>query len=179
MRAVQSNRTTIARRGLTLVEVMIVVVVMAIVGVLAAPMFAATNATRLDAAGKLLVADLQFAQMYALSHAGTRCGVKITSGNTGYSVVTNSAQPFNCTAATELTDIIADQNYTTTFGSGRGSPAAGVTIGTYALGGDACVAFGALGELDQATAATITLQLGGNTRTVSIDPVSGAATLSP
>jgi len=158
---------------------MIVVLVMAIAAVLAAPMLTETSATKLSSAGELLVADLQFAQMYALAHADTRCGIKITSGNAGYSVVTNAAQPFNCSTATVLSDTVTDGNYTTTFGSGRAAPLSGVTIGTYSLGGDACVAFGSLGELDQAGTATFTLQLGGKTRTVSIDPVSGSATLGP
>jgi Tfp pilus assembly protein FimT len=168
------------RRGasaFTLVEAMIVVIVIAIVAVLAAPKLTATNASRLDAAGKMLVADLQFAQMYALSHADTRCAVKVHVGGESYSVVTNAATPFNCTSATILTDVVTDAAYTNVFGSGRAVPAKNVTVSGYSLGGDNCVVFGSLGELDQATTATITLQVGAKTRVVSIDPISGIATL--
>jgi len=167
------------RSALTLVEVMIVVVVLAIAAVIAAPMLAETDVGKLQAACRLLIADLQFAQMHALSHAGTRCGLRIAADNQGYSVVTSSAEPFNCAGATAVTDVIRDAAYVTVFGAGRAAELGGVSVGGYALNSDACVAFGALGELDQTTAATITLQIGTESRTVSIDPVSGEAVLGP
>jgi prepilin-type N-terminal cleavage/methylation domain-containing protein len=178
--SIMRNVRCIARSpAMTLVEVMIVVVVLAIAAVIAAPMFTQTDVTTLDAACKLLVADLQFAQMHALSHADTRCGLRIAGDNLSYSIVTNAAQPFNCAAAVPVTDIVRDEPYVTVWGSGRAPELGGVSVGGYALDGDTCIAFGSLGELDQSMAATITLRIGALTRTVSVDPISGAATIGP
>jgi len=168
-----------APRALTLVEVMIVVVVLGIVAAIAAPMLAQTDATRLDAACRLLVADLQYAQMYALSHADALAGIRITAGNQGYAVVVGTPAGFDCATAPELVDEISDRAYATHFGSGRAAELGGVTITAYSLDGDACAALNALGALDQAATATITLQCGSRTRTISIDPFSGEATVSP
>jgi type II secretion system protein H len=165
--------------GLSLIELMIVVVVLGIAAVLAAPMMAATDATRVDAAARMLMADLQFAQMYSITHADELAALRIQSGGAGYSVVTDGSPPFDCTAATAVTDIVNDTDYDVTFGSGRASELSGVSVDSYSLDGDKCVVFGAFGELDQTSAATITLSAGASTVTVSVDPISGEPTISP
>ena len=158
---------------------MIVVVVLAIAAVIAAPMFKATDATRLDSACKLLVADLQFAKMYSLSHPDTPCGIKIDGGSVGYRIGTSNAATFNCATMVAVTDEISDAAYINTYGSGRATELKGVSVNAYSLGGDACVAFDALGALDQSATATITLRAGGKDRVISIDAISGEATIGP
>ena len=48
-----------------------------------------------------------------------------------------------------------------------------MTIQSYSLDGDDRLGFGAYGQLDQATAASITLQSGSETLTIQVDPDSG------
>jgi type II secretion system protein H len=168
------------RSGLTLVEVMIVVVVMGIVAALVVPRAGASDASVLAAAGRVLAADLSFAQSESLAHAGAPRGVRFDTTAQSYTVVQFAdAAPHNCTNATALTEPITKTTYTTVFGTGRGSPFARVTLGTLSLGSDACVAFEALGQLDQSTAATVQIRRGTATLTLTIDPDSGEITTGP
>jgi prepilin-type N-terminal cleavage/methylation domain-containing protein len=165
--------------AVTLVELMIVVVVLGIVAAIAAPMLTATDATKVNSAAKLLIADLQFAQAHSISHADDLCGLRVEAGGVGYSITTNGPPPFDCASASAASDIIHDTTLAMTFGSGRAAELSGVSISGYALDGDACVVYDALGALDQATDATITLTAGGSTVTVTVDPISGEATIAP
>ena len=165
--------------ALTLVEVLIVAVVLSIAALLAAPMVAQTDQTRLQAAARLLIADVAFAQNESITHPDDPYAIKVDSVTASYSVVHDTGYPpFGCASATVVTDPITSQPYTTVFGgTGRGSQLAGVTIQTGAvLGGDDCVLFGQFGETDQSTPASVTLVAGGKTLTLSIDPISGEAT---
>lgn len=173
-----TNRTT-RRPAVTLVELMIVVVVLGIVAALAAPLLAETDVTRVNEAAKLLVADLQFAQMYAINHGNEISGLRVESGGTAYSVVTDASPPFTCGSATAVTDEINDAPYVTTFGTGRVAELTGVTVSAYSLDGDACVVFDTFGALDQTSDASITLSAGGNTVTVTIDAATGEPSIAP
>ena len=79
--------------------------------------------------------------------------------------------------ATPITDPISKQPYTVTFGSGANAHLAGVSIQSVSLDGDDQLKFGVYGELDQTTAATITLAAGNSTITITVDPVTGEATV--
>ena len=155
----------------TLVEMLIVIVLVAIAATLAMPMLADTDATRLQAATRLLVADLAFAQIESITHADDPRVVTFDSVNASYTIAKSSAP------GTPITEPITNQPYVTQFGSGRASEMTGVTIQGYSLGGDNRIAFGPYGETDQATTATITLQSGTLTMTVQIDPESGETSI--
>ena len=159
------------KRGLTLVELLIVIVLVAIAAALAVPLLADTEATRLRAAARLLVADLAFAQIESITHADDPCVVIFDSVSHAYSIA-KASDP-----ATPMTEPVTNQPYTVQFGTGRAAESTGVTIQSYSLDGDDRVTFGLYGELDQTTPATITLQAGALTMTVQIDPASGEATL--
>jgi len=59
-------------RAFTLVELLIVIVLVAIAATLAVPMMGDAGTARLPAAGRLLLADLAFAQIQSISHADDR-----------------------------------------------------------------------------------------------------------
>jgi prepilin-type N-terminal cleavage/methylation domain-containing protein len=158
-------------RALTLVELLIVIMLVAIVTTLAIPMLADTEATRVQAAAQLLVADLDFARIESITHADDPCVVTFDQANGSYTVATTSAP------GTPITDPATNQPYVTQFGSGRAAEMAGVSIQGYSLGGDDQVGFGMFGQIDQTTPATITLQAGSLTLTVQIDPASGEASV--
>lgn len=157
---------------------MIVVVILGIVAVLAAPRRSGAEQTRLAACARLLAADLAFAQAESLAHADSPRGVRLDSSAQKYSVVYYSdVAPHDCAAATVMTYPLGGGSFEVTLGAGRGAPFAGVTIDAFSLGGDACVAFEALGQLDQSTAASITLRCGTHTLTLTIDPDTGEITV--
>lgn len=90
--------TRVARRGLTLVELMIVMAVMAIVATTAAPGFAAfLDARRLDAAASRLAADVHFTRSEAVSrNRPIRLSFKSTAGTSCWIVHTGPASQCTC-----------------------------------------------------------------------------------
>jgi len=168
------------RRALTLVELLIVAMVLAIAALLAAPLVGESDQSRLQSAARLLMADLAFAQTESLAHADDPYALRFDHAADTYAVVHDTAfPPFDCSPATTVIDPITNQPYQTVMGqAGRGSQFPGVGIAnSLALGGDDCVVFGEFGQTDQSTAATITLTAGAKSITIQIDPVSGEASI--
>ncbi|MFQ5592026.1 MAG: prepilin-type N-terminal cleavage/methylation domain-containing protein [Phycisphaerae bacterium] len=155
----------------TLVELLIVVVLVAIAATLTIPWLADTDATRVQAAARLLAADLDFAKIESITHPDDTCLVSFDQANNTYTVAKSSAP------STPMTDPSTNQPYVTQFGTGRAAESAGVTIQAYSLDGDNELAFGMYGQTDQTTQATITLQAGAYTVTVQVDPASGETSL--
>jgi len=154
-------------RAVTLVELLIVVTLIAIMATLAMPMLSDTDATRLQAAARLLAADLAFAQVESITHANDTCLVTFDQASGSYTVARTSAP------ATPITNPATNQPYVTQFGSGLAAELSGVSIQSYSLDGDNELAFRIYGQTDQSTPATITLEAGGETITVQIDPTTG------
>ena len=159
------------RPAFTLVELLIVITLIAIAATVAVPMLSDTDGTRLQSAARLLVADLEFAQIESITHADDLCLITLDQATGSYTVSKASAP------ATAMTNPGTNQSYVTQFGTGRAAELAGVSIQGYSLDGDDVIGFGALGETDQTTTATITLTAGGQTLTVQIDPTTGEASI--
>ena len=178
-RSVMRHRAVRAS-GFTLVELLTVVVIMGIVALIAIPLFESTDAARVSSAAKLIVSDLQYAQMYSISHSDNPMGLKFDTSTNSYSLVQRSgALPFNCASVSIATNPAGGAAYVTTFGTGRASELTGVSIDSLSLDGDECLMFGSYGELDQATPATLDVTFGGRSLTLSIDPISGEVTVAP
>lgn len=177
------NKPAGIRRGesaFTIVEVLIVVMFLSITALLAAPMVSENDATRVRSAARLLIADLQFAQVESIAHADEPRGLRFDKPNATYEVVrANGVSVLGCAQGIVLTNPADTRPYLTQYGGSRGAELDSVTIDSYTLNGDACIAFGALGETDQSSSATVTLRSGAATVTVRIDPISGEATVSP
>ena len=159
-------------RAFTVIELLIVVTIIAIAASLVIPMVEKTGTTRLRAATRMLVADLEFAQIESMSH-GDDPRLVVLEGAGGYRIAPRSAP------ATAITNGADGQAYRVTYGTGRAAELAGVTISAYALGGDLELGFGTYGQLDQDTPASITLAAAGHTVTVTVDPDTGEATVGP
>lgn len=150
---------------------MIVVLIIAIVSALAVARLGNTSVTRLRSAATLLASDLSFAQIESISHADAPRVVVFNSGTNGYHIATTSD------LETPITNPITKAPYTVQFGHGTASALHDVTLAATGVGGDNRLAFGAYGQLDQATAATITLICGNASITLSIDPITGETTI--
>lgn len=157
------------RPAFTLVELLIVVLLMSIAATIAAPLLTQTGATRLQAASRLLIADLGFAQIESIAHAADPCVVTFNTSTSTYTIARKS------TPGTPITNPGDNRPYSTTFGTGRASEMSGVTIESYSLDGDDKLGFGMYGETDQTTTATITLGAGGSTITIQVDAATGEA----
>jgi prepilin-type N-terminal cleavage/methylation domain-containing protein len=161
-------------KAFTLLELLIVMVILGLAATLAVPLVADQDSSGVQAAARLLTADLGYAQLEAISHADDRCRVTFDMSAGSYTLSRNSAP------ASPIAEPITGQPYATQFGAGRAAQAAGVAIQGYSLGGDNYISFGRYGELDQSTTATISLRRGAVTLTIQIDPTTGeVALISP
>ena len=162
-----------AATGLTVVELMIVVAVIAIAGLLVVPMLGGTQVESLRGAVQLVIADLEVAQIESISHSDDPRCVVFFDDNTGYHVAAASDLD------TPITDPISKGPYTVTFGQGRAASLKGVSIADVAADGDRILGFEPYGNLDQTTAASITLQAADSRVTITIDPITGQASSGP
>jgi prepilin-type N-terminal cleavage/methylation domain-containing protein len=71
-RAHHHNSTKIASRAYTLIEVLVVVTILGIAGAMVAPSMGQVGALRIQAAVRMIVADITFAQMDALGYQEQR-----------------------------------------------------------------------------------------------------------
>lgn len=168
-----SQTTSNAHRqasGFTLLELLIVVAIVAIAVALVVPKLRASGATKLRSAASMLVADLEYAQVESISH-GTALRVLVVNSTTTYSIATAAAP------TTPITNPIGKLPYSVTFGSDRAASLTGVTISSYSLGGDNKLGFGLYGQLDQAANATITLACEGMSVVITLDAITGVASV--
>jgi type II secretory pathway pseudopilin PulG len=156
--------------GVTMIEIVVTLACMAIAAMIVLPVVSDNSAERLRGAVQILVADLEFAQSQSMSHGDNPRLLVIESDNLGYRIATKS------TPATPVNNPLGGDPYVTRFGAGRATTLNGVSVGSYSFGGDDKLGFGVLGQLDQSTAATITLVCGSRSIQVTIDPTTGEAT---
>ena len=158
-------------RGFSIVEVLIVVMVIAIAAALAVPRMRDSEAAQLRSAANLLLADLSYAQAESITHATDTRLLVLGANNKTYWIAAKS-KPND-----PITNPADRLPYKVVFGESRASALGKVTIFSSAVGGDARLGFGAYGQLDQTSAATITLTAGGMKITLTVDPVTGQTTI--
>jgi prepilin-type N-terminal cleavage/methylation domain-containing protein len=159
-------------RGLTLIEVLVTLTCMAVAMVIVMPALGDRSSERLRGAAQVLIADLEYAQSESMSHGDNPRVIAVESDNAGYRIATRSDP------ATPVTNPASASPYVMRFGTVRGAGLGGVRVKAHTFGADNRLGFGALGQLDQTSAATITFQCGSHTIVVTIDPATGEATTS-
>jgi prepilin-type N-terminal cleavage/methylation domain-containing protein len=184
-----SNKRHRLTTGFTLIEIVTVVTVLAIVALLALPLIASQTDLNASAAARMMVADLLYAQGQAIATQQMQyveLNTAATNNGWGSYSLFNNAQ-----LATPITDPVALQAYTRTFGSGGNGPLASVALTNVALDNPAntVLCFDELGRpytsavngtpTALANTGTLTLQCGSMSVTVSIEPSTGNITVSP
>ncbi len=150
---------------------MTVVIVMAIAAALAVPMFSNTASTKLQGAASMLAADLAFAQIESISHSDDLRMLVFDNTNDTYHIAATTDP------ATPITNPLTKRPYLIDYDTSAAGSLTGVTINTYDLNGDDQLIFGIYGQLDQPTAATITLECETLTVTITTDPNTGESTI--
>lgn len=158
-------------RGFTLVEMLLTVAVLAIISLLAIPSIGKTSDDQLRSAAKILIADLEYAQMQSTGDAVNAAVLVFNADGTGYSIALASDP------TTPVTNPITKAPYAETFGSGRLITCPNVMISGMSVGGDEQLGFDSHGGLDQTTAATVTLSCQGRQLTITIQPYTGEASI--
>jgi len=134
-------------------------------------MMASAQSAQLTAAAEMLVGDLAFVRADSMSHGADLRAIVFDPDGQWYRVAAQSDPD------TPLTHPIDKQPYETHFGAGRAVTLSSVQIDSLAVGDDNSLGFEQRGELDQPTDATITLRVGAGTVTITLDAISGEATV--
>jgi prepilin-type N-terminal cleavage/methylation domain-containing protein len=121
-------------RGFTLIEALITVVIVAVAAGLAADLFRDTRLETLDAAVRIMRADLDYARASALASPSDPIVLRPTSGGTGYWLARASAPTTPITGPNGAIRV--------TFGEGRAETCPGVRL---SLSGGTELRFGPFG----------------------------------
>jgi Tfp pilus assembly protein FimT len=164
-------RAQAGRRGLTLIDLLTALAVLLIAAALTLSAGGGMDGHALRAAANQLVGDVEYVQSECMAHSDAPRRLVLVPADRTYRVALASA------TQTPLTHPIDQQPFTTTFGAGRAKHLSTISIAAYSLGGDTELGFGALGQLDQTDDASITLQSGSRTVTITWDATTGEATV--
>jgi Tfp pilus assembly protein FimT len=133
------------------VEMLIVIVTLAILASIVVPMAAQAESTRLLGAARLMVIDIEFAQLQSISRPDDPCLLRIDQDSNRYWIARVSD------ADTPIIDPGSLEPLLGQFGAGRGAAFSGVSIAGYSLDGDTELRFNGVGIPDQSADATIDL----------------------
>ncbi len=165
--------TARSHAGFTLFELIVTVLVLAIIGALAAPRMTDAAPNRLREAAHLLAADIDFARTESLTHADDPRLIRFDTAGNRYHLAAASDPD------TPIDDPLTRQPFVTVFGEGRGSHLAGVALDAVDVGGDDELGFGIYGQLDQPNDASVTMTAGGRRVTLTLHAASGAVAIGP
>jgi len=159
-------KSTRKQFGFTLVELLLSLTILAMLAVLAIPFLGNTELLQLDVAKRLLVSDIEHAQILAITHPEDTIALIIEDNGNGWSIYSLPD------SSTPIEDSITGEPLVLQFGLGAAASAENVLATTNAP--DNTVAFDQNGGLiDFTQAIKITLICGETTIDVSISPTTG------
>ena len=162
--------------GFTLIELMIVIVILAIAAAIVVPMASSAASLQLRSAVNMLAADLEYAKSLSIG-TGQRHSVVFDTANETYRITDAAGNTVSHPVKKGFLYVVDFRN------EGRLDR---VTIESADFDGVSEVCFDYLGSpycggaspAALNSAGVVTLQAGGNTRTVSVEPVTGLISVS-
>ncbi|MDP7006249.1 MAG: prepilin-type N-terminal cleavage/methylation domain-containing protein [Phycisphaerales bacterium] len=153
--------------GFTLVELLLSITILAMLATLAAPLLGNTELFQLDVVNRLLVSDIEHAQILAITHPEDEIALIIEEDGNGWRICSLSD------ITTPLEDSITGEPLALQFGLGPAASAPDVLITTDATNN--IIAFDQNGGLSDFTQAIkVTLYCGENNFAVYISPTTGS-----
>ncbi len=159
-------------RAFTLIELLAVVLIVGTLAAVALTRFS-LGANRAESAAHDFAADVAFAQAEAAARPDLGCILKLDPVQHRYWLARPSAPDV------PISHPITRRPYVVSLGALATGGAKDVLIDSYSFGGDTAVAFDALGGIDQASDAEITLRSAGVAWTVRIAAASGIVSIAP
>jgi prepilin-type N-terminal cleavage/methylation domain-containing protein len=150
-----------SRGGFTVIELIIVVVILAIVGLVALPMISSAGSVQIRSAANMISADLEYARSMAISR-GQNFSVEFDKNTESYWIEDQAGNVIPHPVKKGFNYIIDFRN------DGRLNS---VDITNVDFNMTATVLFDCLGSPDNG--GTVILQADGNTKTITVEPVTG------
>jgi prepilin-type N-terminal cleavage/methylation domain-containing protein len=154
-------------RAFSILEVLIAVAILGILAALAMPKAHANDAANLRLAARLLIADLEYAQLMSMGNGADPCLIIFEPDKHAYYLAWRSDPD------TPILNSATGFPYEVRFGLGRAIGLTSVVFAVLDVGGDDALGFTAMGSLDQTTDARIVLRSGSRTLTIRIDAATG------
>lgn len=164
------------RGGFTLVELLIVVVILSIAAAIVVPMASSAGTMQLRSAVNMVASDLEYAKSLAIG-TGRRHSVVFDATAESYEILDYNDTPIQHPVTKQPRYVV---NFRTDGRLGQ------VDIASVSFDGATAVSFdylgspysGSSGVPSALNSGVITLQVGGATRTVSVEPVTGFVSIS-
>ena len=153
--------------GFSLIELLTAIAIMALLGALVVPLLGDTKALRIDVARRLLVSDLEHAQILAITHPEDQIGVVINDEGDGWHIASLDDP------SVPLEDSMTGNPLVLRLGSGPATSASSVFVETNALSNT--IAFDQNGGLVDFTQVTeIFISSGVESVLIQISPTTGS-----
>ena len=158
-----------SRPAFTLIEILVVVAIIGIAGAVVVPQILQSGTMQIQAASRMVIADLLYAQNDAIAHQTTR--------TVTYNAATNSYQitDANGTVLAVSWKNDAAANYVVNFS--QDSRFSGVTLSSPSFNGTSAITFDALGT--PSSGGSVDLVTGSTRYRVSVGAFTGRVTVAP
>ena len=154
-------------QGFTLIELMLSLAILTMLAALAVPMFGDNAALQVDVTRRLLLSDLEHAQIIAISHPEEEIAVVLDNDGGGWHIANTES------LETPLLDSVTDEPLVLELGIGAAASAVNVVVTTNSE--DNIIVFDQNGGLRDFTHdVDISIASGETTSTIQISPMTGS-----